>query len=149
MPDPIRIYIVEDHPVMRDTLVEYLELSEDLEICGTAASAEEALEALPSADSSLVLVDLSLPGASGLDLLENIRRRWELPCVVLSGHKERSHLERAFRSGARGYLLKGRPEEIPVALRSIMGGEVYLAEPLRGEMEDEEVSRADRESESR
>jgi len=138
MPDPIRIYIVEDHPVMRDTLVEYLGMDDDLEICGTAADAEKALAGLEEADPSVILLDLSLPGTSGLDLLAEIRERWEVPCVILSGHKEQNHLRRAFQRGARGYLLKGHPDEIRVAIHRVLEGRVYLAEVLREQMKAEE-----------
>lgn len=134
----IRVYVVEDHPVMRDTLVEYLGLDADVEICGTAADAEEALAGLGEADPSVILLDLSLPGTNGLDLLAKIRERWEIPCVILSGHKEKNHLRRAFQRGARGYLLKGHPDEIRVAIHRVLEGEVYLAEVLRERMEEEE-----------
>jgi DNA-binding NarL/FixJ family response regulator len=131
----IRVYVVEDHPVMRDTLVEYLGLDDELEICGTAADAGEALAGLEEADPAVILLDLSLPGTSGLDLLAEIRERWgEVPCVILSGHKEQNHLRRAFQRGARGYLLKGHPDEIRVAIHRVLEGKVYVAEVLRDEM---------------
>lgn len=116
---------------MRETLVDYLRFTPDIELVGVAASAEEAAEQLQDIDASLVLVDLSLPRRSGLDLLEEIGRRWQLPCVILSGHGERSHVERAFAAGARGYVLKGTPQDVPAAIRHVMGGEVFLSDALR------------------
>ena len=128
---PIRVYIVEDHPVMRETLVAYLGLSPDIELCGMASTAEEASEQIEASDPSLVLLDLSLPGRSGLDLLSEITQRWQYPCVILSGHGEQGHVGRAFAAGARGYVLKGTPHEVPVAIRSVMDGQVFLSDSLR------------------
>ena len=127
----IRVYIVEDHPVMRETLVDYLHFTPDIELCGVAASAEEAAREIEGSGANLVLLDLSLPNRSGLDLLDEIRRRWQLPCVILSGHGERSHVERAFAAGANGYVLKGTPQDVPAAIRSVMEGRTFVSESLR------------------
>lgn len=133
----IRVYIVEDHPVMRQSLADYLCLDPEFELCGSAESAEQALEDLPSARAALVLLDLSLPGRTGLELLEEIRDRWQLPCVILSGHGEGSYVGRAFAAGARGYLLKGRPHEVPVAIRQVMDGQIYVSDALRDSLNGE------------
>jgi DNA-binding NarL/FixJ family response regulator len=91
------------------------------------------------ADPAVVLVDLSLPGRSGLDLLAEIRDRWRLPCVVVSGHGERGHVGRAFAAGARGYVLKGRPHEVPAAIHQVLAGDIYLSELLRRGLDREEA----------
>lgn len=127
----IRIYIVEDHPVMRETLQEYLVLDPEFEICGTAGSAEAACEALEAAAPDVVIVDLSLPGRSGLQLVEEIRDRWQIPCVILSGHGERSYVSRALACGARGYVLKGTPQDLAPAIRKAIEGEIHLSPSLR------------------
>lgn len=124
----IRVYIVEDHPVMREALVEFLALGEGLEVCGSAASAEQAMEELAAAEPSLLLLDLSLPGRSGLDMLIELRRTTSLPCLILSGHAERSHIKRAFAAGANGYLVKGRPAELMMAIREVARGGTYHAD---------------------
>lgn len=126
----IRVYIVEDHPVIRETLVEFLDLTADMAVCGMAATAEDAATELEAAAPTVVLVDLSLPGRSGLDLLAEIKARWQLPTIVLSGHGERSYVGKALSAGARGYVLKGRPAEVPLAIRRVLGGELYLSEVL-------------------
>lgn len=127
----IRVFVVEDHPVYRDTLVEYVELSPELELCGVAASGEEALEMLEDSDQPQVLVtDLSLPGMSGFALLAEIRERWSLPCLVLSGRGEPDAVERAIDAGADGYLLKGRPQELSTAIRAVVDGERFVSGPL-------------------
>jgi DNA-binding NarL/FixJ family response regulator len=126
-----RVYVIEDHPVMRATLIEFLSLRGDLEMCGEAANAEEALQDLGKVNASLILLDLSLPGRSGLDLLPDIQKLWQLPCIILSGHREQGYVDRALAAGARGYILKGRPNEIPEAIRTVMGGGTYISESLR------------------
>ena len=119
---------MEDHPVMRGTLVEFLEVAGGMEVCGTAESVEEALEEIPSANPTLILLDLSLPDGDGYTLVREIQERWSLPCIVLTGQGGREAVDRAFESGAAGFLRKGRPWEIPEALRRVAGGERYLSE---------------------
>lgn len=134
---PIRIYIVEDHPVMRETLQDYVVLEPNLEICGMADSAEAASEALDAAAPDVVVVDLSLPGRSGLELVEEIQTRWGTPCVILSGHGERTYVGRALACGARGYVLKGNPGDLPLAIARVLEGEIHLSPALRRRMDYE------------
>lgn len=128
---PVSIYIVEDHPIMRETLQDYLALDADLEICGMAESAEEASAALEDVAPDVVIVDLSLPGRSGLELVGEIGERWGTPCVILSGHGERTYVGKALACGARGYVLKGSPRELAPAIREVFGGAIYLSPGLR------------------
>ena len=123
-----RLFIVEDHPVMRQSLRAFLRRQADIDFCGEAATAEAALGQLEEARPDLVLIDVSLPGMSGLDLLELIRQRHpDLLCVMLSGHGERSHVDHALMAGARGYILKGDTDELAGALRKVIQGETYLS----------------------
>lgn len=128
---PVRIYIVEDHPIMRETLQDFLALEAGLEICGMAESAEAASEALEAAAPDVVLVDLSLPRRNGLELVGEIGERWGTPCVILSGHGERTYVERALSCGAQGYVLKGCPRELAPAIRQVLGGDIYVSPALR------------------
>jgi DNA-binding NarL/FixJ family response regulator len=132
-----RVYIVEDNVPLRQALVAYLNGVEDIETCGEAGSCEEAAAALPGVAPSLILLDLSLPGRSGFDLLREVGEKWRIPCVILSGHADRSHVGRAFAAGARGYLLKGGPQEVATAIRRVVAGEIYLSESLREALERE------------
>lgn len=134
---PVRVYVVEDHPVMREIIQEYLALQTDLEICGMAENAEAASEALEAAAPDVVLVDLSLPGRSGLDLVEEIQERWGTPCVILSGHGERTYVARALACGAGGYVLKGNPRELPLAIAQVLKGEIHLSSTLRQSLDYE------------
>ena len=123
-----RLFIVEDHPVMRQSLQAFIERQEELEVCGEADTAETALEQIAQTRPDLVLIDVSLPGMSGLDLLEVIREQYpNLLCVILSGHGERSHVDHAMMAGARGYILKGDTDDLAIALRKIIQGEIYLS----------------------
>ncbi len=126
----IRVYLVEDHPVMRESMIDFLALEGDMEICGVAATAAQALEDLADANPSILLLDLSLPDRSGLDLLEEMRESWRFPCVVLSGHGEGAHVKRALAAGADGYILKGRPDEVPGAIRDVVSGRRYFSDGL-------------------
>lgn len=125
-----RVFIVEDHPVLREALVEYVNLSDDLELCGVAASGEEALDALEPSGASIVVLDLSLPGMSGFALLERIKERWDLPCLVVSGHGEAAHVRRALDAGADGYMLKGRLGDLARAIHTIGAGARFMSESL-------------------
>lgn len=126
----IRVYIVEDHPVMREALLEHLDHTDGVEVCGIAANAETAAAELPTLHPDIVILDLSLPGRGGFELLAEVRREWQFSCVVLSGHTERSHVERALAAGASAYVLKGRPDDLLPAIRSVAAGGAYLSEPL-------------------
>jgi DNA-binding NarL/FixJ family response regulator len=133
----VKVFVVEDHPIMRDSLLQYLRLIAGFEVCGVAATAEEALSRLDECEPSVVLLDLSLPHRSGLDLLRDIKERWDVPCVILSGHGERSYVGRAFAAGARGYVLKGRPDEVPTAVLCALDGKTYLSDGLRDALDAE------------
>jgi DNA-binding NarL/FixJ family response regulator len=127
----IRVYVVEDHPAMREALGCFLAAAGDMELCGSAASAEEALRDLDEARPEVILLDLSLPRRSGLALLGEIRDRWPVACVVVSGHGEAGYVERALNAGAIGYVLKGKPDEIPLAVRHAARGERFVSASLQ------------------
>ena len=135
MPMAIRVYIVEDHEVMRDALVEFIDASDGLEVCGFAGSAEDALPDLFEKGAGVAILDLSLPGRSGLELLEDIRAESAIPCLILSGHAERGHIERALAAGANGYLRKGLPEELTEAIAIVARGGSYVDGQSRGPAE--------------
>lgn len=128
---PSRVFIIEDHPLMRDMLAELIEDEADLQVCGLAANGEDALEAIAAARAELLLIDVSLPHMNGLELVSVVRRRWpQTPCVMLSGHGERSYVTRAMKAGASGFVVKGHPEEIVEAIRRVLQGETFLSRSL-------------------
>ena len=108
----MKIYIVEDHPFMREMLRDYLACLPDLEatVCGEANSGEAALEGLADVEADLVLVDVSLSGMSGIEFVEAAQERQTgLCCVMLSGHGEATYARQALAAGARGLHPQGRP----------------------------------------
>jgi two-component system response regulator DesR len=127
-----RILVVEDHPAMRESVCSLLEREPDLEVCGQAASAETALDAIADVRPDVALVDVSLPDVSGIELAAEITRRDpDVVVVMLSGHREPSYVAQAVEAGAGGYILKGRGAEIADAVRRVVAGERYLSPSLR------------------
>lgn len=123
----IQVFLVEDHGMMRDALVEYLAGCPGVQVCGSAETADEALEDLATLQADVVLADVSLPGMSGIELVQEIGRRWpELPCLMLSGHHAASYVQRSRSAGARGYLLKGNPDELQPAIEQVASGGSYF-----------------------
>jgi DNA-binding NarL/FixJ family response regulator len=122
-----RVVIVEDHAVMRAVMHEFVDDLAGMEVVATAGSAEHALDVLEHmAPPDLLLVDVALPGMSGIELVRRVTDRWpEIRCVMLSGHVRPSYVERAFAAGAKGYLPKGKPEEVGHAIRCVLHGDVY------------------------
>jgi DNA-binding NarL/FixJ family response regulator len=127
-----RLLIVDDHPLFREGLRQIIERDPELTVCGEASSAAEALEAIPQIKPDLVLVDISLGGTSGIDLLKAIRNEYEeLPVLVVSMHEESLYAERALRAGAMGYIMKHEPgKTVKAAIHKLLGGEMYLSEKM-------------------
>lgn len=126
------IYLIEDHPLMQRMISEFIKRMPDLQVCGMAATAQEALAQLPSLAADLVLVDVSLPDMDGIHLVsELLEQQPTLYCLMLSGHQEHSYVQRALAVGARGYLAKGDPLELINAIQRVLHGELYLSESLR------------------
>lgn len=127
-----RVFIVEDHEIVRQMLREYLEEEPDLVVGGEAATAEEALKALAEAEAELVLVDVALPGMSGIELVRRLHARHpKLSMAMLSGHRENSYVNEALEAGASGYILKGQSDKLAAALRQVVQGEQYLSPVLQ------------------
>ena len=138
-----RIFLVDDHPVMRDGLNAIITTAPDLVVCGLAADAHEAMEALTEGPTpDLLITDLSLPGMSGLDLVKHVRAlHSELPILVLSAHSEEVYADRVIRAGAQGYVMKSAPSsEMLAAIRTVLDGEIALSEGMRSQLLDHYLS---------
>jgi DNA-binding NarL/FixJ family response regulator len=124
-----RVLVVDDHPIVRQGLGLLINQEADLVVCGEAEEASGAMHVLASSKPDILIVDISLNGPDGIDLLKNIRARYPtLPVLILSMHDESVYAERALRAGANGYIMKQEAtERVLVALRMILGGEIYVS----------------------
>ncbi len=131
-----RILLVDDHVIVREGFAEIINSKPDLQVCGHASSASRALEAVSRLKPDLVVVDLSLQGGSGLELIKQIKTlHSHLPMLVLSMHDETIYAERCLRAGALGYVMKQEEAETVMrAVRSVLRGEVHVSEAIRGRM---------------
>ena len=131
-----RILVVDDHPIIRQGLALMLNREADLVVCGEAEDATGAMLVMASARPDVLIVDISLNGPDGLDLLKNIRTTHPaLPVLILSMHDESIYAERALRAGANGYIMKQEAtEKVLVAIRRILNGEIYVSERIANKM---------------
>lgn len=127
-----KIYIVDDHPLMRKGLAMTIEKEIGFEVCGQAESAEEALTEIINLKPDVAVVDISLPGMNGIELIKNVlHQQPELKILVVSRHDEELYAERALRAGAKGYLMKLEAAEVMIsAIRQILKGGIYLSENI-------------------
>jgi DNA-binding NarL/FixJ family response regulator len=133
-PEKKRIFIVDDHAMFRDGLQQLIDREADLIVCGDAAEATEAMERISRSNPDLVIVDISLSGKSGIDLIKAIKDKYEdLPVLVVSMHEESLYAERALRAGAMGYVMKQEPAKVvKVAIRKVLAGDMHLSEKMSG-----------------
>jgi DNA-binding NarL/FixJ family response regulator len=123
-----RIFVVDDHPIVRDGLASLVAQESDIEICGSAEDVPKAIELLSSTQPDLVIVDISLKSSHGLDLIVEISRRMpQVKMLAWSMYDEEVYAERVLRAGAAGYLNKQEPtEDVVRAIRTVLNGGVYL-----------------------
>ena len=128
-----RILLVDDHPLMRKGLALTLSAESDLDVVGQAADAEEALSVIDKLKPDLVLIDISLPGMSGIELLKHLLAiNPDLLTLVVSRHDEALYAERAVRAGAKGYVMKlVAGDEIVQAVRHVLRGGIYMSDELK------------------
>jgi DNA-binding NarL/FixJ family response regulator len=131
-----RVFIVDDHTMFREGLRQLIDNDPGLTVCGDAAGAVEALPAIRELKPDIVLVDISLGGASGIDLIKSIKSELEdLPVLVISMHDESLYAERALRAGAMGYVMKHEPAKtMKAAIRKVLGGDLHLSEKMASAM---------------
>jgi DNA-binding NarL/FixJ family response regulator len=123
---------VDDHAMFRDGLQQLIDREADLTVCGDAAEATKALEGISKSKPDLVIVDISLSGKSGIDLIKAIKDEYEdLPVLVVSMHEESLYAERALRAGAMGYVMKQEPAKVvKTAIRKVLAGDMHLSEKM-------------------
>lgn len=127
-----RILIVDDHPLLRQGVAGLIAREGDLQVCGEAQSAADALQAVRALRPDLVLVDISLGGRSGLELIKDLKIQQEtLPVLVLSMHDESLYAERALRAGAQGYITKkAGGKALLKAIREVLAERIYLSDQM-------------------
>jgi len=130
------IFIVDDHPIVRQGLALLINREPDLTVCGDAEEASSALRMIESLKPDLIIVDISLNGPDGLELLKNIRARDpNLPVLILSMLDESLYAERSLRAGASGYIMKQEAtDRVLVAIRRILDGEIYVSDRMADRM---------------
>lgn len=131
-----KVFVVDDHPIVRQGLALLINRESDLTVSGEAEDAQTAMQAVIAARPDILVVDISLNGPDGLDLLKEIRMRYpDLPVLILSMHDESIYAERALRAGAQGYIMKQEAtEKVLVALRRILSHEIYVSERIANRM---------------
>jgi DNA-binding NarL/FixJ family response regulator len=130
--DAIRVLIVDDHPLLRKGVGQLIDQEKDLVVVGEAEDANKAMTAIENTRPDVALIDITLAGASGIELLKNVKARFpKLKMLVLSMHDESVYAHRALRAGASGYIMKQEgTDRVLTALRKVSKGEVYLSERL-------------------
>jgi DNA-binding NarL/FixJ family response regulator len=128
----IRILIADDHPIVRRGLVDVLRRELQDAVCGEAKDAKQALASVQAQDWDLVILDVTMPGRSGVDILADLKRaRPNLPILVLSMHPENQYGKRVLRAGASGYLNKdSAPTELIKAIKKVVAGGRYVSPAL-------------------
>ena len=125
-----RILVVDDHPLVRQGIAQFINQEKDMSVCGEASDGFEALSIIEELDPDLVIVDIQMKGLSGMDLVKNMKvHHPKVPVLMLSMHDENLFAERALRAGAKGYLMKEEdPEKVVQAIRIVLNGDVYVSE---------------------
>jgi DNA-binding NarL/FixJ family response regulator len=126
------VFIVDDHPVFREGLVRIINQEADLVVCGEAGNAAEALARVDAARPALVVIDISLDGMNGLELVKSLRGRLpESRLLVVSMHPESLYAERALRAGANGYIMKRESgRTLLAAMRHVLDGKTHVSQEL-------------------
>lgn len=130
------VLVVDDHPLMRQGLALLINQQQDMEVCGEAEEAQAAMQAIAQRRPDILVLDISLNGPDGLELLKNIRASDPLlPVLILSMHDEAIYAERALRARANGYIMKQEAtEKVLIAIRRILNGDLYLSDRMSNKM---------------
>ncbi len=131
-----RVVVVDDHPLLRERLTQLINHQPDLTVTGEAESAEEAMELIQKTRPDLAIVDITLKGSNGLELIKNAKALLiDIPMLVLSMHEESLYAARALRAGAAGYITKHQTaDEVILAIRRVLAGEIYLSSVMTAKL---------------
>lgn len=128
----IKILIADDHAIVREGLKQIVALEKDLQVTGEAGSSVELFEQLEKQSFDIIILDINMPGRSGLDIMKDLNNRFpHIPVLILSMYSEDQYGFRAIKAGASGYLKKvSAPEELVIAIKKIVGGGKYISPAL-------------------
>jgi DNA-binding NarL/FixJ family response regulator len=137
----IKVLLVDDHPLVREGLVNLISQQADLKICGEAGNEPQALELIRTVQPDIAIVDISLETGSGIELIKSIKAMFPAVTVlVLSMHDESLYAERALRAGARGYIMKREAaKKVIEAIRCVLAGELYVSDKIAALMAEKFV----------
>ena len=137
----IKIILVDDHPLVREGLVNLISQQPDFEVCGEAGSEPQALELIGSVQPSVAIVDISLENGSGIELIKSIKAiHPNVTVLVLSMHDESLYAERALRAGARGYIMKREAaKKVIQGIRCVLAGQLYVSDKIAAMMAEKFV----------
>ncbi|OAI57256.1 LuxR family transcriptional regulator [Verrucomicrobiaceae bacterium SCGC AG-212-N21] len=126
---PIKVVLVEDHPMFRERLAQLINKDLQMMVCGEADNILDAMRIIEEMKPDIAIVDITLSGSSGLELIKDLKaRNNEVPVLVLSMHDELLYAERALRAGAKGYITKNQASsQVKLAVQTVLGGDVYLS----------------------
>lgn len=126
------ILMVEDHAPLAQILARFLREKGNMEVKAVVPTGKDALDQLPELSVDIVLIDVSLPTMSGIDLVAIIHQEYpDLPCMMLSGHRRLAYVQRSLDAGARGYVTKDNVMAILEGVKTILEGEIYLSPDVR------------------
>jgi DNA-binding NarL/FixJ family response regulator len=136
------VFVVDDHPLLRQGLALMINREHDLMVCGEAEEAQTAMREIAAKQPDILIADISLNGPDGLDLLKSLRMLYPtLPVLILSMHDESIYAERSLRARANGYIMKAEAtEKVLIAVRRILGGEIYLSDRMANKLLHQYVS---------
>jgi DNA-binding NarL/FixJ family response regulator len=131
-----RVFIVDDHPLVREGLTNLINGQDDLFVCGEAKDSAQAVNGIAKARADVALIDISLTNESGLELVKQLTRQFpRVALIILSMHDETLYAERALRAGARGYVMKHETSKnVLASIRRVLGGDVYVSERIVNRM---------------
>jgi DNA-binding NarL/FixJ family response regulator len=139
-PDVTPVFIVEDHKMVRHMISQLIQRSPDFILCGEAASAEAALAQIPDCQPQLVLVDVSLPGMNGIELIRILHDQYpDIWTLALSAHDESFYAGQALSAGARGYVMKEKSETLLEALRQVRNGDIYISDKVQALLDGSQI----------
>src|SRR5579863_8322331 len=130
------VFIVDDHPLVREWLTQLIQREDDMAICGEAEDTQQALKEIEETQPDIVIADITLKSTHGLELVKDLQaRRPSLPVLILSMHDESLYAERVLRAGARGYITKQEAtKKILSAIRHVLSGQIYISEKMASRM---------------